>query len=670
MAPIDLTAGGFQGRQSVSAPDDASTAGDQTHCAITRHDDTVANLLRLETDSSLAMRQTLYRNLLDLMMQNRESTMGDSRPNIFATLERLRPNVDPDVRYAITRRIGRQRLPQQHDLIAWLLGDPAVDPADVLGRVQLDDVNWHQLLPKLDAIQRGVLNNRTDLNDVVVRAFASLGQPVLLLQHSSEHTTYGPKRRDAEQLFGVELSTPSPVAELSDEAQQQVRDLIQRIDEFRQERERKPASVVRLATVEQAMPNLQTPHFAEAATHNTPANDDLGRPAAEVALLACAEAAAVPTLLLTSPLADVAAVISDWRWETDRFGIFVHVEAGTLTNPVDAKAVPSLKGQALLDWCTSSPTLARIQKSLQRRCGFRNAPVPIVDGPLSGLWSMSAVPVFEAGSGVFTGYRGTATRQRPMATIDSIVSHSVPPPNKKAAEILAAMAHETRTPLNAIMGYAELIEMQPFGKINEAYHKHAAAILEESNKLLRALDDVSDSARLEQGAYPLHAAPFDMEILVTELVAEFEPVADRNGVALTVKTNSGLPMIWSDHDVIHRCVGRLIFAMLSTAHRGEALTLSLRAAKGDHIQFSITRPELLRGVKTEAMFDPLTHHEGTVESPTHVNAGVSSGLGIGFGLRLVRQLAMAIGGRLDIDEHSLNLLLPAAVQLTALKVQS
>ncbi len=656
LAPIDLTAGGFQGRQNTPVSKTDSIAEIGIKPQIMRHDDMVTNLLRTENDSSLAMRQTLYRNLLDLMMQNRESTDGQIRPVIFAALDRLRPHVDVDVRSGIARRIARQRLPQAHDLVAWLLSDEDITASDILSHVQLDDRNWLCLLPKLDAGQRAYLGARTDLNEFVTRALFSLGQPILLLQHNVQLQN----DRTADQLFLRDLPTATPPGELSDEAQQQVRDLIQRIDEFRRDRDRKPASVVRLAAVEQVAHHVPDAAYAEATAYAAAANDDQSTPVANPAITPQHTVeAAEPTLMLTSPLMDISAVISDWQWETDRFGVFTYIQAGPLTNPADAGAVPSLKGQLFIDWCTSSPTLPRIQKAIQRRCGFRDAPVPIVDGTLAGLWTMSAVPVFEVGSGVFKGYRGTTVRQRQALSAEHSSERPAADHNNNAAEILAAMAHETRTPLNAIMGYAELIEMQPFGKINQAYHAKAAAILQESHKLLRALDDVSDSARLEQGAFPLHAAPFDIDGLLNDLLSEFQPIAQSNGVALSVKTNMGLPMIWSDRDVVQRCLGRLIFAMLSTAHDGEQLVISLRAAKNDHVQFSITRPERLKGMKADALFDPLKRHQSPASAPY--------GLGIGFGLRLVRQLAMAIGGTLEIEDMNLHLTLPAMAHISALK---
>ncbi len=652
LAPIDLTAGGFQGRQNTSVSNTEILGETASTSQIRRHDDMVANLLRTENNSSPNMRQTLYRNLLDLMMQNRPSTVGEVRPAIFAALDRLKPTVDIDIRSAVARRIARQRLPQAHDLIAWLLNDKAIAAGDILSCVQLDDDNWLNLLSKLDAKQRGFLSHRTDLNEFVTRALFSLGQPILLLQNNAEFQS----DRTVDHLFLREAATPGRPDELSDEAQKQVRDLIQRIDDFRKGRDRKPAPFVRLTTVEQGAHHVPDMAYAEGGTFTAAANDDqsVSRHPVEPD---------EPTLMLTSPLMDIAAVLSDWQWETDRFGVFIFIQAGPLTNPAVAGAVPSLKGQLFIDWCTRSPTLPRIQKAIQRRCGFRDAPVPIIDGTLAGLWSMSAVPVFEAGSGVFKGYRGTAMRQ--AVAISAEQPHGQTPANAKTAdhsnatEILSALAHETRTPLNAIMGYAELIGMQPFGKINQAYHAKAAAILVESNKLLRALDDVSDSARLEEGAFPLHAAPFDIEGLLNELMEEFEPIARSSGVVLSVKTNMGLPMIWSDRDVVQRCLGRLIFAMLSTAHEGESLVISLRAAKNDHVQFSITRPEKLQGMKADALFDPLKNH--------HASDGSQHGLGIGFGLRLVRQLAVAIGGSLHIEAATLHLTLPAVAQISALK---
>ena len=81
------------------------------------------------------------------------------------------------------------------------------------------------------------------------------------------------------------------------------------------------------------------------------------------------------------------------------------------------------------------------------------------EGPVAGEWKISGVPAFDPTDGRFAGYRGVALRETP------------PPPARSgsAADMLAdpdslrELVHEIKTPLNAIIGFAEIIEGQYLG---------------------------------------------------------------------------------------------------------------------------------------------------------------------------------------------------------------
>src|SRR5207237_5116931 len=96
------------------------------------------------------------------------------------------------------------------------------------------------------------------------------------------------------------------------------------------------------------------------------------------------------------------------------------------------------------------------------RAPFRDASMTVTGGgPVSGEWKISGVPAFEAADGRVAGYRGVALRE--VAT----------PPPADAAEAmhdvlsdpdaLRELVHEIKTPLNAIIGFAEIIEGQYLG---------------------------------------------------------------------------------------------------------------------------------------------------------------------------------------------------------------
>src|SRR6202042_1909484 len=77
--------------------------------------------------------------------------------------------------------------------------------------------------------------------------------------------------------------------------------------------------------------------------------------------------------------------------------------------------------------------------------------------------------------------------------------------NRAKSEFLANVGHELRTPLHAIIGFAELIRDQTAGRIGENYITWSLEILTSGRHLLGLLNDVLDLSKIEGGRYELTA---------------------------------------------------------------------------------------------------------------------------------------------------------------------
>ncbi|HKP76979.1 MAG TPA: ATP-binding protein, partial [Longimicrobiaceae bacterium] len=75
--------------------------------------------------------------------------------------------------------------------------------------------------------------------------------------------------------------------------------------------------------------------------------------------------------------------------------------------------------------------------------------------------------------------------------------------SRAKSEFLAAMSHEMRTPLNAVLGYVDLLELELPGPVNEEQRSHLDRIRGASGNLLALVDQVLDLSRLESGSLPV-----------------------------------------------------------------------------------------------------------------------------------------------------------------------
>lgn len=104
------------------------------------------------------------------------------------------------------------------------------------------------------------------------------------------------------------------------------------------------------------------------------------------------------------------------------------------------------------------------------------------------------------------------------------------------SEFLANMSHEMRTPINGIIGMAELgmhAEMKPA----EAF----VGVLQESQALLSLVNRILDLSKIEAQQVQIESIPFNLATIFDDLITFFKPIALRRGIDLTIQTNDQFP---------------------------------------------------------------------------------------------------------------------------------
>lgn len=242
-------------------------------------------------------------------------------------------------------------------------------------------------------------------------------------------------------------------------------------------------------------------------------------------------------------------------------------------------------------------------------------------------------------------------------------------------EFVSTMTHELQTPLNAIVGYLELLEMDVSGALDEGQRAYVRRAQESARHLLRLVGDVLDFSRSETASLAVAREEVDVAGTVRGALALVRPQAAGRMLALADETSAaaGLRYFGDEHRVRQILVNLLSNAVKFTPAGGR-VRLECRAeptAGGDgpgELVFVVSDSgEGVRAEDAERIFEPFV--QGT--------AGLTRRHGgTGLGLPISRRLARLMGGEVTIDRTAggpgatFTLRLPAASPAPPAPVES
>ena len=106
---------------------------------------------------------------------------------------------------------------------------------------------------------------------------------------------------------------------------------------------------------------------------------------------------------------------------------------------------------------------------------------------------------------------------------------------KLKSEFLAGMSHEFRTPLNAIIGFSEMLLSGDFGKLNEKQEKFTNNVVLSGKHLLRLVNDILDLSKVESGNLELNYEIFDVNFAIFETVTILKGMAIKKNIFIETK---------------------------------------------------------------------------------------------------------------------------------------
>lgn len=199
---------------------------------------------------------------------------------------------------------------------------------------------------------------------------------------------------------------------------------------------------------------------------------------------------------------------------------------------------------------------------------------------------------------------------------------------------LMSVSHELRTPLTAIRGHVEALRE---GIIDDpdAQAESLTVVAMEADRLERLVGDVLDLAKLDAHRFTVLHEEVDMASLVDQVYAAFGEEARRRGIDYVCDRNGGAVIV-SDGDRVFQIVSNLLNNAFRWTPDGGRIALGLEAANGT---VSVSVQDTGPGIKPadqERIFRPFWSRDGG---------------GTGLGLAIARELAVALGGRIELQSE-------------------
>ena len=229
--------------------------------------------------------------------------------------------------------------------------------------------------------------------------------------------------------------------------------------------------------------------------------------------------------------------------------------------------------------------------------------------------------------------------------------------NRAKSEFLTTMSHELVTPLNAIIGFSELLEDQSFGELNEKQIRYVGNVLTSSRKLLRLVRDILDLSKVESGKMGFQPSRFNLKELLENSLVMVKEKAFRNGVSLDLQIASELEGLTpvADAQKLKQILHNLLSNGVKFTPKGGTVRLGAQLVSGPDpalqkkslrcLQISVADTGI--GIKEE-------DHDKIFQEFKQLDSSYSRAYeGTGLGLALSRKLVEMHGGRIGMESEGL-----------------
>ncbi len=229
--------------------------------------------------------------------------------------------------------------------------------------------------------------------------------------------------------------------------------------------------------------------------------------------------------------------------------------------------------------------------------------------------------------------------------------------NKMKAAFLAAMSHELKTPLNAVLGFSEIIRDEVLGPVgHDGYREYAGDIHKSGARLLAIINDVLDVSRLEGGLLTIDARPENI-LWVVESAIKLARGITHDQRRIEIEVPDDLPPLLVDPRRLSQALGNLLANALKFTPQQGRVRFAARLLPDGGAALIVEDTGIGMAEETiAAALEPFRQLDGSLARRFE---------GAGLGLSLAKALAELHGGTLAVQSAvgegtTVTIALPAA----------
>lgn len=347
---------------------------------------------------------------------------------------------------------------------------------------------------------------------------------------------------------------------------------------------------------------------------------------------------------------DIAESSSDWFWEMGPDLTFTYFdESFREIAGIDPKSYLGMTRREIAVGNSDNPKWQQHLDDLDNHRSFRDFQYELKrpDGTSQHV-SISGTPAFDA-NGEFKGYRGAGTNVTAQVESErrAIKAQEEMRRAKEEAEkashaksdFLASMSHELRTPMNAILGFAQLLELDDEEPLTETQKEYVQHILDGGEHLLNLIADVLELNKIEEGRLSLSMGRVSVKDVIEECLHQIQFRAEDSEIQIIDRCTQGkLPWLWSDATRLKQVLLNLLANAIKYNHPRGSVVVSCEELPEQRLRIIVS--DTGDGIPSDryadlfAPFERLGREAGKVEG---------TGIGLTIAKRIIENLDGEIG---------------------------
>lgn len=210
------------------------------------------------------------------------------------------------------------------------------------------------------------------------------------------------------------------------------------------------------------------------------------------------------------------------------------------------------------------------------------------------------------------------------------------------------MSHDIRTPMNVVLGYAQLMENELNGKDMPETLEHLEKLQQSGNLLLSIINNVLDMARIESGRMELNENYCQIEDVGKSLFAVFDEKAREKNIALHYRMNVEHEHVLTDVTKVKEILVNILSNAIKYTPAGGSVMVDVDELPCDESGYMIARIRVSDtgiGMSQDYMtkiFDAFTREQNTIKSKI---------AGTGLGMSIVKNYVELLGGTINIESE-------------------